>query len=149
MKPGLDYVGISTPFYCNDGQGKFVLHKRSQNCRDEQGHWDTGSGQLGFGETVEKSVLREVAEEYGCQGEIQEQLPPHSIIREHNGQRTHWLIIPHFVKVDPKEVKINEPEKADEFGWFTLDNLPKPLHTGFQYTLKKYKQYFEKYVRQS
>ncbi|HEY4495194.1 MAG TPA: hypothetical protein VI998_04000 [Patescibacteria group bacterium] len=31
MKLGIDYIGISTPFYCNDGQGCFLLHKRSKN----------------------------------------------------------------------------------------------------------------------
>lgn len=27
MEPGVDYIGISTPFYCNDGHGLFLLHK--------------------------------------------------------------------------------------------------------------------------
>lgn len=147
MKPGVNYVGISTPFYCNDGKGHFVLHKRSKNCRDEQGRWDTGSGQLRFSQTVEENVLREVKEEYGCKGEIQEQLPAHSIFRKQNGRMTHWLVIPSFVLVNPKKVRIREPHKADEIGWFTLDNLPKPLHTGFQFTLKKYKKYFRKYKK--
>ena len=53
MKPGIDYIGVSTPFYCHDGQGNFLFHKRSQKCRDEQGRWDTGSGKLEFGLTVE------------------------------------------------------------------------------------------------
>ena len=59
MKPGVDYIGITTPFYCNDGNGLFLLHKRSKNCRDEHGRWDPGSGQLNFGCTPEKNVLRE------------------------------------------------------------------------------------------
>lgn len=146
MKPGTDYIGVSTPFYCNDGKGRFVLHKRSKNCRDEQGKWDTGSGQLDFGQTIEENVLREVKEEYGCKGKIQEQLPAHSILRKHDGKMTHWLVIPSFILVDPKKVKIGERHKADKIGWFTLDKLPSPLHTGFQFTLKKYKRYFEKYA---
>ena len=56
MKPGIDYIGVSTPFYCHDGQGNFLFHKRSQKCRDEQGRWDTGSGKLEFGLTVEENV---------------------------------------------------------------------------------------------
>ncbi len=147
MKAGVDYVGISTPFYCNDGKGTFVLHKRSKNCRDEQGKWDNGSGQLNFGQTVEENVLREVKEEYCCRGKIQEQLPAHSILRSHNGKMTHWLVIPSFILVDPKKVKIGEPHKADKIGWFTLDKLPSPLHTGLQFTLGKYKKYFRKYLK--
>ena len=145
MKPGVDYIGITTPFYCNDGDGLFLLHKRSKNCRDEHGRWDPGSGQLDFGCTPEENVLREVAEEYGCKGEIQEQLPVHSIFREWDGKKTHWLAIPFFVKVNPKEVKNNEPEKIDEIGWFPLNKLPEPLHTGFNFTFKNYQKYFEKY----
>lgn len=142
---GIDYIGISTPFFCNDGKGNFLFHKRSRNCRDENGRWDAGSGKLDFGVGLEENVLREVEEEYGCRGEIQERLPTHDIFREHNGVKTHWVVVPFFIKVNPKEVKNNEPEKIDELGWFKLDNLPQPLHTGFQFTLSHSQEYFEKY----
>src|SRR3989338_1615145 len=145
MKPGQDYIGVSTTFYCHDGKGRFLFHKRSKNCRDEHGRWDTGSGQLEFGLTPEENVLKEVLEEYGCKGTIQEQLPAHSIFREHDGHKTHWLAVSFFVKVDPSEVKNNEPHKIDEIGWYSLDNLPEPLHTGFHFTLTNYRKYFEKY----
>lgn len=130
--PGIDYIAITTPFYCTDGKGKLLLHKRSNKCRDEQGKWDPGGGQLEFGETPEDSVLREVMEEYGCSGKILEQIPPISIFRELNGQSTHWLAIPFIIKVDPNHVTIKEPEKVDEFGWFELGNLPQPLHSAFK-----------------
>jgi hypothetical protein len=98
MKPGIDYIGISTPFYCNDGKGRFVLHKRSVKCRDEHSAWDPGSGQLEFGLSPEENVLKEVMEEYGCRGIIQEQVPTHTIIRNSNGKVTHWLAVPFFIK---------------------------------------------------
>ncbi len=145
MKIGIDYVGVTTPFFCNDGKGNFLLHKRSKNCRDEQGNWDTGGGKLEFGATLEENVLKEIAEEYGCRGEIQERLPAHEIFREQDGVKTHWIAVPFFVKVDPKEVKNNEPHKLDEIGWFRLNELPQPLHTGFQFTFNKFQKYFEKY----
>ncbi len=62
MDIGIDYVGISTPFYCNDGKGHFLLHKRSVNTRDKHGRWDPGSGKLEFGMQLEENVLKEVAE---------------------------------------------------------------------------------------
>ncbi len=145
MIAGIDYIGITTPFYCNDGRGNFLLHKRSKNCRDERGHWDPGGGQLEFGQTLKESVLREVKEEYGCQGKIQEALPAHSILRKDNRKITHWVAAPFFVLVDKKFVKINEPDKIDEIGWFKLNNLPRPLHTGFSGTLKRFIKYFKKY----
>lgn len=145
MKAGVNYIGITTPFYCNDGNGNFLLHKRSENCRDEQGMWDPGSGEADFGMSIEENVLREIIEEYGCKGEIQERLPAHDIFRENNGVKTHWIAIPFFVKVNPEEVKNNDPDKIGEIGWFKMDALPNPMHTGFMFTFNTFKGYFEKY----
>lgn len=137
MKPGIDYIGITTPFYCVDGQGHLLMHKRSSNCRDEVGRWDTGAGQLSFGEEVEDCVLREIKEEYGCNGKILFKIHPHSVIRIQNGVKTHWLAIPHIVLVEPEKVKNNEPHKIDDIAWFTLDSLPRPIHSAFRrYILK-------------
>lgn len=131
-KAGFDYTGISTVFYCTDGKGNWLMHKRSKNCRDEQGRWDTGSGQLKFGEDPSDGVLREVREEYGCKGNLLEQLLPISVVRTFDGKKTHWLAVPFIVLVDPKEVVNNEPHKLDELGWFRLTNLPTPLHSAFK-----------------
>ena len=145
MKISVDYIGITTPFHCNDGKGNFVMHKRSNMCRDEKGRWDFGSGQLEFGEQPEKSVLREVEEEYGVKGKIQEQLPTYSILREQNSIKTHWLVVPFFVKIDIRKARIMEPDKATEIGIFTLDKLPKPLHSGIQIAMLRCEEQFKKY----
>lgn len=145
MTIGIDYVGVSTPFYCTDGSGKILLHKRSTNCRDEQGTWDPGSGKLETGVTLEENVQRELEEEYGCKGEILEQLPAMSVHRTHNGKPTYWVAVPFIVKVDPKDVTNNEPEKIEEVGWFSLKSLPTPLHSGFQLGLNAYTLYLDKY----
>jgi 8-oxo-dGTP diphosphatase len=147
MKIGIDYVGISTPFYCHDGQGNLLLHKRSANCRDEHHRWDPGLGKLEPRLSLEQNVLQEVLEEYGCRGEIQGKLPAHDIFREHEGVKTHWIAVPFFIRVNRDEVKNNEPEKIEDLGWFTLDQLPEPLHTGFAHTLKTYRGEFDAYVR--
>lgn len=81
MKAGIDYIGITTPFYCNDGKGNFLLHKRSNNCRDEHGTWDMGGGKVELGEILEEAVLREVLEEYNCHGTIQKVLTPYTILK--------------------------------------------------------------------
>jgi ADP-ribose pyrophosphatase YjhB (NUDIX family) len=147
MQVGVDYIGISTPFYCHDGKGRFVLHKRSLKCRDDYGVWDPGGGQLEFGSMAEENVLREVKEEYGCDGVITDRLPTFSVFRDWDGKRTHWLAAPFFIQVNPKEVRINEPDKIDELGWFTLNSLPSPLHPGFVIALKNFPECFKKYGR--
>lgn len=146
LRPGFDYVGVSTPFYCHDSKGRLLLAKRTEQARDEHGRWDPGSGELALGSSVEANILREVREEYGCEGTIQYILPPHSIIRAMEGRETHWLALAAFVLVDPEQVKLMEPDKFSEFGWFTLDALPTPLHEGFRFTLSTFRDDFERMI---
>lgn len=145
MKAGIDFIGVTTAFYCHDGKGNFCLHKRSERCRDEQGSWDNGGGKLEYGLTLEENVLKELKEELGCNGIIQEQLPSYTLLRKHNGKNTHWIATPFIILIKPNEVKNNDPEKIAKIGWFKLNHLPYPLHTGLQYAIKKYRMYFNKY----
>ncbi len=147
MKPGLDYVGVSVAFFCHDGSGNFVFHKRSAQCRDHQGTWDSGGGKLEFGEQPEEALRRELREEYGCEGEIEEVLPPNSCVTNRpDGTKTHWVILPYIVKVVRSEVKLNEPESMDEIGWFPLSNLPSPLHPGVASDLAQYTNELKKFL---
>lgn len=146
IKAGIDYTAISTPFYCHDGHGNILLHKRSQQCRDERGTWDCGSGRLKFGENPEDGVLRELNEEYGCTGKIQLSLPYYSIQRIHDNKKTHWIALPFIILVNPKKVQNKEPHKILELSWFRLTKLPKPLHQGFLFGLKKYKKQISEYI---
>jgi ADP-ribose pyrophosphatase YjhB (NUDIX family) len=150
MKVGIDCIGVSTSFYCHDQKGKWLMHKRSQNCRDEKGTWDSGGGKLEFGLTLEENVLKEIREEYGCDAVIEEQLPAITLLRKSpEGANTHWIIIPFILSLteeNRKKVKIGDPEKIAEIGWFTLSNLPHPLHSGFQKTIRVYQNTFQKYI---
>ncbi len=133
MKAGIDYTGICVVFYYHDGDGNLLMHKRSAACRDENHRWDCGSGQLEFGENPEQGVLREIMEEYGCAGTIEKKLEPVSIIRTQQEKKTHWLAIPFIIKVNKDEVSINEPEAMDDIGWFSLHQLPSPLHSSVEW----------------
>lgn len=53
------------------------------------------------------------------------------------------VITPFFVKIDPNEIKIGNPEKMEEIGWFKMDNLPKLLHPGTRYVIKRNSEYFK------
>lgn len=139
---GIDYPGVAVTFYCHDGKGNWLLQKRSQNCRDEQGHWDCGGGKLELGEELESAVLRELMEEYGCQGTIQTQLPALSRLRESKGQKTHWISVAYLVQVDPDLVVNSEPDYIDELGWFQLDQFPEPLHSTVRLRLEQHPELF-------
>lgn len=135
LKRGVDFIGVTINFLVHDGQGKILLQKRSQNCRNEQGRWDIGGGALEFGEKLEDAVKREVQEELTTDALEIKFLKAYEALRDNNGTPTHWMAFVHSVLVDPSTVKIGEPDKIDEIGWFDTSNLPEPLHSMFPHAL--------------
>jgi len=138
MKKGIDFIGVTTVFFCHDGRGKFVMAKRSQNARDEQGRWDIGGGGLEFGLAVEESLKKEIKEEYNADVLGIEFLGIRDVHREFDGQKTHWIALDYKVLVDPQTVKINEPHKFDDLSWFTLDSMPEFMHSQLPKFLEMY-----------
>lgn len=138
MKTGIDTIGISTSFYCHNNKGMWLLHKRSDACRDEKGAWDSGGGKLEFGLTLEQNVLKEIREEYCCNAIIQEQLPAITLIRKTSDDiPTHWIVVPFILVIPENEehnVRMGDAEKMKELGWFSFGSLPDPLHSGFRKT---------------
>ena len=130
-RPGVDFIGTTALFVIHDGQGRVMLHKRSQKARDENGRWDFGGGAIELDESIEEAVRRELKEEFDAQALDLEFLTVYDAFREQDGTMTHWIAIAYAVKINPQEVKINEPDKIDEIGWFTESNLPSPLHSQF------------------
>lgn len=136
LRRGVDHIGVTVCFVVHDGKGNVLLQKRSQNCRDERGTWDVGGGAVEFGERIEDAVRREVTEELCTKPVKVEFLLAYDAHRtNHEKEQTHWVALGHAVQVDPSKVKIGEPYKIDEIGWFNSKNLPKPLHSHMQKTL--------------
>ncbi len=131
LQIGVDYIGVTVVFYCHDGKGNFLMHKRSKNCRDEVGNWDVGGGALEFGETFEEAVEREVKEEYLCYTKDLNFVGSYNILRDNKGTKTHWVAVVFTALVDPGQVGIGEPDDMEELGWFNEKNLPTPLHSQF------------------
>ncbi len=136
---GISYVGITTCFLCYDGHGRYFLAQRSQNTRDEQGRWEPGGGGLKWGFSAEENMRREVKEEYNADALKVTFLGYRDIFRQlADGSPTHWLGLDFAVLVDPKQIRIMEPEMFDDSGWFTLDNLPSPLHSQWPVFMERY-----------
>lgn len=133
MHKGISFTGITTVFFCHDGDGKLLLGKRSDNARDEHGRWDPGGGGVKHGQSIEDNLKRELKEEYDVIPKKIDFIGYFDAFRESSeGLPTHWLAMCFAVLVDPNDVKINEPDMIDEIGWFTLDDLPDPLHSQFK-----------------
>jgi 8-oxo-dGTP pyrophosphatase MutT (NUDIX family) len=131
MKKGTDYIGVGVCCFCHDGKGNVVLIKRSVNARDEHGRWDIVGGGIEFGDTPEETVRKEVKEELDADVLDFEFMGFFDAHREHEGKPTHWVQLAFNVLVDPKQVKINEPHKFDDLGWFNFETLPTPMHSQF------------------
>lgn len=139
MQKGVDHIGISVVYFCHDGQGNVLLAQRSKNARDEQGKWDIGGGGVELGEAVLDTLKKEIKEEYSTDVVDEEFLGYRDIFREYNGNKTHWITLDFKVLVNRAKVKIGEPHKFDNLGWFTLENLPSPVHSQLPKFLEKYK----------
>ena len=147
---GTSFVGVGTVFFCHDGSGKFLMSKRSQNCRDEQGRWEVAGGGLKWGVTAEDNLIREVKEEFGAEAKDIQFLGYRDVFREQtDGTPSHWLMLDFAVKVDPSEVVRNEPEMSDEIGWFTLENQPQPVHSQHATFIEQHKDKLEKILSTS
>ena len=129
MKKGEDHIGVSVIYWCHDGQGNVLMHKRSKNCRDEHGCWDCGGGALEFGEKVEDNIKKEIAEEYGTDVLKYDFLGYRDVHREHEGKKTHWVALDFKVLIDRAKVKNGEPHKFETVEWFKMNALPNPLHS--------------------
>lgn len=139
MRKGVDYIGICVTFYCHDGKGNYLFHKRSEKCRDEHGRWDCGGGGLKFGERLLEGVKREVVEEYAAEPVEIEFLGVSDVFRKIGNESTHWIAFRYKVLVDREKVINNEPDMHEELGWFRLDSLPSPLHSQIPFELQEFK----------
>jgi len=134
LRRGIDHIGVSIGAIIYDDQGRFLLMRRGPKARDEQGRWDICGGAIEFGESVDEAIEREVSEELCTTPLAIDFLTAYDAHREHGGNKTHWVALIHAVKVDPTKVKIGEPHKISEIGWFTSDSLPEPMHSQFPKT---------------
>lgn len=139
MQKGIDYVAVGVSYLCHDGEGNYLMSKRSINCRDEHGTWDFGGGGIDFGYTVEETLRKELKEEYGVEHIEYNFLGYRNALREIGDKKSHWVHLQFLVKVNRVEVINGEPHKFDEIGWFKLDSLPQPLHSQMLLTLDEFK----------
>lgn len=145
--PGVHFPGIVVEFFITDGMGNWLLHKRSEKCRDERGTWDFGGGQLEFGEDRYAALVRELREEYGLEEwtYLSQQLPGYSIFRRAGNEGedvSHWEVIPYIITTEDWRPTIKNPDKMDEARWVGLDDLMHgkllPMHSAIPYVLKRY-----------
>ena len=137
MKRAVDYIGVSAGAMIFNDDGELFLSKRSQNCKNERGHWETPGGSVEFGETLEQAARREIKEEYGVDIEVFEQFPAADHLIPADKQ--HWVATTFLARIRKgQRPRIMEPDKCDAIGWFPLESLPSPLSIITRTDLKEY-----------
>lgn len=139
MNKGIDFTGISVVYFCHDGKGNFLMHRRGKGARDENGTWDIGAGGLELHDGVEDTLRKEIKEEYSTNVLEFEFLGFRDLHRLHMGRPTHWITLDFKVMVDASLAKNGEPHKFDEVKWVKFPNLPSPRHSQVDIFLEKYK----------
>ncbi len=103
--------------------GKVLIGKRKNSHGD--GTWCFPGGHLEFGETPEECARRETLEEAGITIKNIKRIGYTNDIFEKENK--HYITLCMTAEYESGEIKIMEPDKFDEWKWFALDDLPKPL----------------------
>jgi 8-oxo-dGTP diphosphatase len=110
---------------------KVLLGKRKGS--HASGTWNFPGGHLEFGESVEACAKRETKEEAGIEIKNVKTGPYTNDIFD---EGKHYITLHFIAEYDSGEVRVMEPDKCDEWGWFDWYNLPQPLMLGIENLLK-------------
>lgn len=120
--PGIDFPGVGVGLAILR-DGKILLYKRMK--APEAGFWNIVGGKVDHLEPAEQAARREAEEESGLSiGAITYVGVTEQIISA-DGQ--HWVSLLYKTEDVTGEPRLVEPDKLSDFGWFDLDDLPKPL----------------------
>ncbi len=98
------------------------------------GTWTIPGGKIEFGESFEDAARRETLEETGII------LKSMKIICVNNdiAETSHFVSIGFLSEDFEGDARVMEPDKITEWGWFALDELPRPLYPPSARVLKNY-----------
>ena len=113
-------VGVGVFVFNNEG--KVLLGKRKG--AHGTGEWAPPGGNLEFSESIEDCAVRELAEETGLQAlSVKTGIWSNDVI---NGSK-HYITLFAVVDQFEGELQLLEPNKCEEWQWFSTDALPSPL----------------------
>lgn len=132
---GKDYIGYGAGAVIYNEEGKLLLTRRGKKARNEVGKWEFPGGMIEYGEATPDGLKREVKEEIGVEIECGELLCLIDYILP--GEQQHWVAPTYICKIVSGTPAIQEPEKCDDIGWFTLEEAAQlPLALASEYDVK-------------
>ena len=119
--------GVGAFIYCiSTKRYLFLLRNESRY----SGTWGVAGGKIEFGESISRSLLREITEELGGTILDAKLIPLEKFTSDNNKFIYHTFIVP----VDEEFVPIlNEEHRG--YCWVGLEDHPKPLHPGVWRTI--------------
>ncbi len=96
------------------------------------GEWSFPGGHLEFGESIENCARRETREEAGIEIKNVRFLFFKNMTQYTSKHYSHIGVVADFKSGKPKNL---EPEKGGDWGWYSIDNLPRPLFGSIEDTL--------------
>lgn len=136
-RKGVDYIGVGVGAIIVADDGRLFLAQRGEKARNERGLWEFPGGSVEFGETMREALIREIQEEYGVTIDIVELLTVTDHILPNEGQ--HWISPSFICRIIEGTPVIREPEKYAAIGWFSLDDIPRPLTQVTEHDLALYR----------
>jgi len=115
--------------------GKFLMYRRKGS--HGSGTISVPGGHLEFGESWEECAARETLEEVGCHIKNIRFLAATNDIMESDAK--HYISIWMNADWASGEPAIMEPDKVEELGWYTFQDLPKNLFEPCWQNLRKAK----------
>lgn len=127
--------------------GKVLLGRRHEDPAKAdsdlhgEGSWTMPGGGMEYGESFEKTIIRELEEETSIKVK-KEDLKLISITND-IGTEAHYITIGFLCEKFEGEAQVMEPDEITEWQWFDLNNLPDPV---FSCSLKIVKNYLDKKI---
>lgn len=115
--------------------GKIFLTRR-KNTGWSDGSYSLVGGHLDGNETATEAAVREAMEETGVKVRKEDVTFVNVSHLRTNSERIHFSFITETWEGEPHN---NEPSKASEAGWFSLDNLPSDLTENSLHTIECYR----------
>ncbi len=122
-------IDCSGALICARSSHRFLLLQKATG--KHAGRWGLVGGTNHCGETAWQGLTREIEEELGAMPDIKKTIPLERFVSNDSLFKFHT----YFCVVESEFVPILSDEHS-AWGWFDLNNLPKPVHKGLDLSLR-------------
>ena len=124
-----DIIDCSGALICARSTKRFLLLQKSEG--KHAGRWGLVGGTNHSNESAWQGLQREIEEELGATPDIKKTIPLERFVSNDSMFNFHT----YFCVVENEFIPVLSDEHS-AWGWFDLDNLPKPVHKGLDLSLR-------------